>query len=277
MDAFNIRNVCVVGLGTVGLPVAVHASQYFEVSGYDLNPKAVGRAKAKGISASESWPFILKPDVYVVAVSTGLDKEEKTDVSAIHDVCEKIAQTKRDSLVCIESTVPVGTSRRMAEEFELEYIVHCPHRYWVKDPVRYGVVQNRVLGGLNEESIVRAKLFYEALKVPIYHVASLEIAEISKIAENSYRFVQIAFAEELKLICERSKLSFDEVRMACNTKWNIDILEAREGIEGQCLPKDIRYLADPEETPLLTAAIEADGRYKAYRRREPEISEAKSI
>lgn len=273
----SIRNVCVVGLGAVGLPVTIYISKYFEVFGHDLNPKAVERVKALGINASEDWPFNLNADVYVLTVSTGLDKEERPDVSAIQDVCKKIADTKRDALICIESTVPVGTCRRMAEEFKFEYVVDCPHRYWVKDPVRYGVAQKRVLGGLNKESVTRAKLFYEALKIPTHIVSSLEVAEMSKIAENSYRFVQIAFAEELKLICERSKLSFDEVRMACNTKWNIDILEAREGIEGQCLPKDIRYLADPVKTPLLTAAIEVDRRYKAYRCREPKIPEAKSI
>jgi UDP-N-acetyl-D-mannosaminuronate dehydrogenase len=86
-----------------------------------------------------------------------------------------------------------------------------------------------------------------------------------KIVENAYRYVQIAFAEELRMMCEELGLDFNEVRRACNTKWNIEILEAREGILGHCLPKDIRYLISlTTYNTLLRSAIEVDKEYRNW-------------
>jgi len=255
--------VCVVGLGTVGLPTALHAAKYFSIVGYDTNLKAVDLCVSQGVLATENWLSIPLTDIYVVTVSTGINEGNEPDVSAIYDVCGKIAEKEPEALVCIESTIPVGTSRTVAEKFGLKYVVHCPHRYWAGDSADHGVVQKRVLGALNEESMKKGECFYNKLKIPCCRVSSLEIAETSKIAENAYRFVQIGFAEELKVICDTLGLPFDDVKAACNTKWNIEILEARDGIHGHCLPKDIRYLAYlGKEAPLLMGAIEADKRYK---------------
>ncbi len=91
---------------------------------------------------------------------------------------------------------------------------------------------------------------------------------MSKIAENAYRFVQIAFAEELKIICDKCEIPFEELRESCNTKWNIEILEARDGIGGHCLPKDVRYLWNILKSPLLSGAIRADEIYRKTKERE---------
>ena len=255
--------MCIVGLGTVGLPTALHAAKYFTVIGYDTNRKAVELSASQGVLATENWLSTPLSDIYVITVSTGINEGNEPDVSAIYDVCGKIAEKEPEALVCIESTVPVGTSRRVAEKFGFKYVVHCPHRYWAGDPVDHGVIQKRVLGALNEESMEKGKWFYSKLKIPYYAISSLETAEMSKIAENAYRFVQIAFAEELKVICDKLGLPFDDMKAACNTKWNIEILEARDGIHGHCLPKDIRYLAYlGKEAPLLMGAIKADKQYK---------------
>jgi nucleotide sugar dehydrogenase len=257
-----LPEVCVVGLGNVGLPTALHATKYFSVVGYDTNLKAVDLCASQGVLVTENWLSIPLTDVYVITVSTGINEGNEPDLSAIYDVCGKIAEKEPEALVCIESTVPVGTSRRVAEKFGLKYVAHCPHRYWAGDPADHGVVQKRVLGALNEESMEKGEWFYSRLKIPYYAVSSLETAEMSKIAENAYRFVQIAFAEELKVICDKLGLLFDDVRAACNTKWNIKILEGRDGIHGDCLPKDIRYLAHLGKAPLLIGAIKADKAYK---------------
>jgi nucleotide sugar dehydrogenase len=256
--------VCIVGLGTVGLPTALHAAKYFTVIGYDINREAIELSASQDVLATENWLSTPLSDIYVITVSTGINEGNEPDVSSIYDVCGKIAEKEPEALVCIESTVPVGTSRRVAEKFGLKYVVHCPHRYWTGDQVDHGVVQKRVLGALNEESMEKGEWFYSRLKIPYYAVSSLETAEMSKIAENAYRFVQIAFAEELKLICDKLGLPFDDVRAACNTKWNIEILEARDGIHGDCLPKDIRYLAQLGRSAhaLLMGAIKADNGYK---------------
>ncbi len=257
--------VGVLGLGTVGLPTALYISNFFKVKGYDIKSGAVSRAISKGIEATSHWSEVSDADVFVITVSTGMTSNGEADISAIRDVIGKISRDNPSSLVCVESTVPVGTCRSMSKEFGLKYVVHCPHRYWAGDPVNYGVVQLRVLGAIDEESLELGKKFYDILKIPVHVVSSIEVAEMSKIAENAYRFVQIAFAEELWLICNKLGMSFDEVREACNTKWNIEILEARDGIGGHCLPKDIRYLWNIMKSPLLEGAIKADEYYKIIR------------
>jgi UDP-N-acetyl-D-mannosaminuronic acid dehydrogenase len=251
--------VQVIGLGTVGLPTALHISKFFETVGYDISMEAEAKAARHGLHVEHS---ITPADVYVATVSTGLKPNGEPDMSAIYDVCGKIATLNRNALISIESTVSVGTCRKVAGKFGLKHLVHCPHRYWAGDPVKHGVVQTRVLGALNEESLEKGKRFYFELGIPVHIVSSIEVAELSKIAENAYRFVQIAFAEELKMVCDELKLSFEEVRAACNTKWNVKILEARDGIGGHCLPKDIQYLACCHNGPLLKSALITDLSYR---------------
>lgn len=256
--------VCVVGLGVIGLPTAVHISKFYDVVGYDINPKAVENANEMLLNSTcDELPYA---DLYVIAVTTSINEDKTPDMSNIYDVCHKISKVNPESLICIESTISMGTCRQISEKFSLSKIVHCPHRFWEGDIVNYGIVQTRAFGTLNDESYEIGKDFYEKQKIPILEVSSIEIAEMCKVTENAYRFVQIAFAEELKTICDDLGLPFEELRNACNTKWNIEILEARDGIGGHCLPKDIRYLWTLLHSPLLKGAIKADETYKKLKR-----------
>src|SRR5690348_15313216 len=106
------------------------------------------------------------------------------------------------------------------------------------------------------------------LGIPMHPVSKIEIAELSKIAENAHRYLQIAFAEDLYLYCQENNLNFSELRDALNTKWNVNILEPREGIGGHCLPKDTRMFLQSSKSiksKILTAAIEVDQDYRQYR------------
>ncbi len=216
-----------------------------EAWGYDINPIATKRAKEKEIlRATSYWHKIPPVDIYIICISTML-KSDVPDLSPIFDVCEEISQKARSSsLVSIESTTIPSTSKKVYENIFNKNVnlVHLPHRYWAKDQGRHGVKQLRVIGAVNPESLNIGLRFYkDLLKIPLHIVSSIEIAEMSKITENAYRYVQIAFAEELEMICKEIKLNFNEERGACNTKWNIEIFEARDGIKGHCLPKDIRH------------------------------------
>src|SRR6476661_7984978 len=107
-----------------------------------------------------------------------------------------------------------------------------------------------------------------ALGIPMHPVSKIEIAELSKIAENAHRYLQIAFAEDLYLYCQENNLNFSELRDALNTKWNVNILEPREGIGGHCLPKDTRMFLQSSKSiksKILTAAMEVDQDYRQYR------------
>jgi len=264
--------VCVIGLGEVGLATAKYVfDRGIDVWGYDTDLKAVERAKKVGIlKTSCVWNDVPFVDCYLICVSTGL-KGDAPDLSPIFDVCEKIkgkAVLSNHPLVSIESTVMPGLSRLVFKDIFKKRVrlVHVPHRYWVEQPVKHGVKQLRVIGGIDIESLENGLKFYkDTLNVPLHAVSSIEIAEMSKIAENAYRYVQIAFAEELKMICEEIGLSFDEVREACNTKWNIEILEARDGISGHCLPKDTQYLISLTSfNTLMKDALTVDKQYREW-------------
>lgn len=264
--------VCVIGLGEVGFATAKYVfDEGVDVWGYDTDLKAVERAKNAGISkASCVWSDVPCVDCYLVCVSTGL-KDDVPDLSPIFDVCEKIKERivpYNPPLVSIESTIMPGLSRKVYRDIfkGCVHLVHVPHRYWVEQPVMHGVKQLRVIGGVDTESLEDGLRFYkDTLNVPLHVASPIEVAEMSKIAENAYRYVQIAFAEELKMICEEIGISFDNVRKACNTKWNIEILDARDGISGRCLPKDIQYLISLTSfNMLMKGALSVDKQYRKW-------------
>ena len=264
--------ICVIGLGEVGLATAKYiVHKKLNLWGYDISSAAVERAREAGIlEATQNWDDVPLSDVYLICVYTGF-KSESPDLSAVFDTCEKIKARTRQSaklLVSVESTIVPGLCRRVFKEiFEGHvHLVHVPHRYWAEEPVKHGVKQSRVIGGVDSESLEAGMKFYrDVLGVPLHVASSIEVAEMCKIAENTYRYVQIAFAEELKMICEESGLSFDEVRKACNTKWNIEILEARDGIGGHCIPKDIQYLVSLTSfNTLMKSALVVDEQYRKW-------------
>lgn len=110
----------------------------------------------------------------------------------------------------------------------------------------------------------------KSLAIPMHPVSSVEVAELTKIVENAHRYLQIAFAEELYLYCKSNGISFPELRESLNTKWNVDILEPRDGIGGHCLPKDTKMFINSSsntiKSKILQAAMEIDEDYREYRK-----------
>jgi UDP-N-acetyl-D-mannosaminuronic acid dehydrogenase len=270
------KTVCIVGLGVIGFPTALHISKYHKVIGYDINPEKVKDASNHFFATTE-WSEVPESDVYVVCVNTWY-RNGKPDMSAVELVCQKISESLiRKALISIESTVLVGTTRGIYEDVfkRQHYVANCPHRLWElgtlssEDMKSYGVNQLRILGAVNEESLKMSEDFFHSIHTPVQLVSSSEISEMSKIVENSYRYIEIAYAEELSITCKKYKLNFSEVRKACNTLkrekegWQVQIMEARDGIGGTCLPKDIEYLnylSNPGE--LLKGAIKTDEYYR---------------
>ena len=117
-------------------------------------------------------------------------------------------------------------------------------------------------------TVARAKTSgIKTLSIPMHPVSSVEVAELTKIVENAHRYLQIAFAEELYLYCKSNNISFSELRESLNTKWNVEVLEPRDGIGGHCLPKDTRMFINSSNTirsKILQAAMEIDEEYREY-------------
>ncbi len=260
---------CVIGLGQIGFPVAEYLSlKGFEVWGYDISPATVERAAQMGkFRATASWSEVPKSDVYVVCVTTG-QLNDCPDVSAVLDVCKKIFEKAPSSaIVSVESTIVPGTSKKIFDEIfkgKLK-LVHVPHRYWADEPEKHGVNQIRVIGAVNSESLKAGlRLYQKTLGIPMHVCQTVEAAEMCKITENSHRYLQIAFAEDLKMLCAKIGINFEDLRMAMNTKWNVDLPEARDGIGRHCLPKDIRYVTSLSPSTLLDAAMKVDKQYRDW-------------
>jgi UDP-N-acetyl-D-mannosaminuronic acid dehydrogenase len=290
----QIRKVLVVGLGQLGLPVAKYVKERgFETFGYDINPLRMQDAeKSFDIKSIEKFDDI---DVFILCVSTHDPNDEYTPfVDGLFSVAQKISrEAKNGSLVSIESTIPKGTSKKIFEMLNHRlHVAHAPHRWYSLEEDVHGVNQVRVVGGVSDCCLKVALQFYDSgnealefnddtitrdshkscrrssLGIPMHPVSEIEIAELTKIIENADRYMQIAFSEDLYLYCQANNVNFAELRDSLNTKWNVNILEPRDGVGGHCLPKDTKMFLQSSKSiksKILMAAMEVDQDYRRFR------------
>lgn len=282
-----------VGLGQLGFPVAQYVKQRgFDTYGYDISAKALENAERAGIKRTGSFSDF---DVYILCVSTHMPNDiylPYTDslMAIAHKISE---QASAGALVCIESTIPIGTARKICDLFNHRlHVAHVPHRWYQHDQEKYGVNQLRVAGGVEPCCLTMAVQFYSgdlnghvsssritgSLGIPIHAVKSAEVAELTKTVENAHRYLQIAFAEELYIWCRLNNIDFWALRDALNTKWNVNILEPRDGIGGHCLPKDTRMFLNSSQvikSKILSAALEVDMDYRNYKKFETQANTLK--
>ncbi len=282
----QIKNVLVIGLGQLGLPVAKYVKESgFETYGYDINPLREENAeKNYGIKSIERFDDI---DVFILCVSTHDPNDEYAPyVDGLFSLAQKISrEAKNGSLVSIESTVPKGTSKKIFEILNHRlHVAHVPHRWYALEEDVHGVNQIRVIGGVSDCCLKIALQFYDSgnevleqtdetpktnsLGIPMHPVSEIEIAELTKIIENADRYMQIAFSEDLYLYCQTNNVNFGELREALNTKWNVNILEPRDGVGGHCLPKDTKMFLQSSKSiksKILMAAMEVDQNYRRFR------------
>jgi len=296
----NFNKVIVIGLGQLGLPVAKYVKEKgFDAYGYDISEKAMAVAESNfGIKKASNFSDF---DVLIICVSTHVpDDMFSPQVDGLMSVVEKISrEAKTGALISIESTIPKGTSQRVFERLDHRlHVVHAPHRWYALEEQDHGVNQLRILGGVNKCCLQEGLRFYDgkigsdkdaaaaaaltsspttaasaelhALSIPMQPVSLIEVAELTKIIENAHRYLQIAFAEELYLYCRTNNISFTELRDSLNTKWNVEVLEPRDGIGGHCLPKDTKMFINSSNairSKILQAAIEIDEDYREYMQR----------
>ena len=287
-DDISFDKILVIGLGQLGLPVAKYVKEKgFDVYGYDNNQLTMDNAeKQYGIKKIENFRDV---DVFMICISTHREDDiSSPQVDGLMAITRKIAkEATNGKLVSIESTVPRGTTRKMFEILEHRFhVVHAPHRWYALEEDVHGVNQLRVIGGVcdcclrtgirfyngveHEErsdlEYYSGTISYRSLHIPMYSVSTVELAELSKIVENADRYLQIAFAEDLYMFCKANRISFAELRDAVNTKWNVNILEPRDGIGGHCIPKDTRMFLESSEikSKILIAAQEVDKNYRKY-------------
>lgn len=269
MGRGSIGRVLVIGLGQIGYSNAEFMTKKgLQVDGFDISEDAIRRAHKARVIKRKAKSFI-GYDVYVICVSTH-DPGNMSEpyISGILQVADRIcSESEGEPLVCIDSTIPANDIDVITSAVgDKCHIVHCPHRYFAGDS-EHGVNQLRVLGGLAPCCLDKGWEFYHRIGIKAHLVSSIKVAAMSKLVENSHRYLEIAFAEELKMLCEKEHVDFKELRDAVNTKWNVKILEAREGIGLHCLPKDSEMLRNMltqsgQPQSLIATAKEIDYRYR---------------
>lgn len=283
---------CFMGLGYIGLPTAIIAAKHgVDVVGVDINPKVVevtnqGKLHIiepgmedmlKEVIAAGKFKAYTTPqesDAYFMVVPTPFKGDHEPDVSYVEAATRAVLPLlKEGDLYVIESTSPIGTTEMMtdiifAERPELKdkiYIAYCPERV-LPGNVIYELVHNdRVIGGLNPESTDKAIEFYSQFVQGQLHKTNSRTAEMCKLTENSSRDVQIAFANELSLICDKAGINVWELINLANKHPRVNILQPGCGVGGHCIAVDPYFItADyPAESKIIASARQINN-YKSF-------------
>lgn len=279
------------GLGYIGLPTAaVVASKGINVIGVDINPKVVDTINKgdihivepdldkvvksvveKGLLKASLTPE--SADAYFIVVPTPFKQNKRADISYVESATRMVIPfLKKGDLYVIESTSPVMTTEKMAEfifnerpELKDEiYIAYCPERV-LPGNVLFELENNdRVIGGINEVSSEKALNFYKLFVKGALHKTNARTAEMCKLTENSSRDVQIAFANELSMICDTAGINVRELISLANKHPRVNILNPGCGVGGHCIAVDPWFIVSdyPEQSNIIRIARETND-YKA--------------
>ncbi len=281
--------VCVVGLGYIGLPTAaLLASTGFSVIGVDLNAHAVetinqGRihivepdldAYVRSAVAAGRLKAYAQPqaaDIYMICVPTPFHAGEgipQPNIDYVLAATGSIAAlVKPGDLVILESTSPVGTTRKMAEvlsqagvNMSQVHVAYCPERVLPGKIMTELVENDRVVGGLTPEATKAVSAFYKTFVRGAVLESDAATAEMCKLTENSYRDVNIAFANELSLLCAKSGINVWQLIKLANRHPRVNILQPGAGVGGHCIAVDPWFIvaSDPDNARIIRTAREVN-------------------
>jgi UDP-N-acetyl-D-mannosaminuronic acid dehydrogenase len=273
------RTVCVTGLGHIGLPTAsLLANSGYMVHGVDVNTSITNQISRKSLfinepglqdllhRALEDSTFTVSTQhkssaIHIIAVPTPIDTENKPDISYVMNAISSIKGYLRPKdLILIESTCPIGTTETIAdivrEKHPLLYIAYCPERVIPGNIVHELFYNSRVVGGVDEESTQKALEFYRSFVKGNVFGTDAKTAEAVKLVENSFRDVNIAFANELSMIADRLNLDINKIINLANKHPRVQILDPGPGVGGHCIPVDPWFLvsAVPDLAQIISQA-----------------------
>jgi UDP-N-acetyl-D-mannosaminuronic acid dehydrogenase len=281
-----------IGLGYIGLPTAaVVAHHGILVHGVDVNPEVVNiinrgeihivepglgnivkEGVANGLLKASLMPVVA--DFHLIVVPTPFKGNHEPDISFVEAGTRTVLPLlKEGDTYIIESTSPVGTTEKMAdlifkERPELKnkiYIAYCPERVLPGNILHELIYNDRSIGGIDEASTLKAIEFYQSFVKGALHQTNARTAEMCKLTENSSRDVQIAFANELSLICDKANINVWELIRLANKHPRVNILQPGAGVGGHCIAVDPYFITSeyPQESRLIGTAREINN-YKAF-------------
>ncbi|MEW5936515.1 MAG: nucleotide sugar dehydrogenase [Candidatus Thermoplasmatota archaeon] len=280
--------ICVIGLGYIGLPTAaLLATHGFDVTGVDINRKVVERTNA-GVTTIKEKNFVAilrsavssgklkaqmevpKAEAYMICVPTPFSKADKSaTLRYVEGAGRSISPVlRKGSLVILESTVPPGTTEEtllpILEESGLRcgefHLAHCPERLLPGNLVHEIINNDRVIGGVDEESARAAKKIYKRFVRGEIFITNARTAEFVKLMENTFGTVNIALANEFAKIAERLGIDCGEAMRLANRHPRVKLFKPGPGVGGHCLPVDPWFIVEkvPEEARLIRTALEVN-------------------
>ena len=288
----KFETLCMVGLGYIGLPTAaVFAKHGVKVKGVDINRHAVDTINQGKIHIEEpgleelvksvvndgllkAYTTPQKADAFIMAVPTPFKGEDhEPNLDYIEAATRSLAKVlEKGNLVILESTSPVGTTEKMAawlaeerpdltfpqdagEESDIR-IAHCPERILPGQMIRELVENDRVIGGITPKCTKAAADLYKTFVKGECVETSARVAEMSKLTENAFRDVNIAFANELSLLCDKMEISVWELIEMANKHPRVNILQPGCGVGGHCIAVDPWFIVHdfPEDARLIKTA-----------------------
>jgi UDP-N-acetyl-D-mannosaminuronic acid dehydrogenase len=288
----NQTEVVMIGLGYIGLPTAaLIASNKVKVHGVDVNQKVVDTINRgeihivepeldTAVSSAVKGGYLkaakeaIEANNYLIVVPTPFKDKNEPDISFVEAATRGILPLlKQGDLYIIESTSPVGTTEKMMDLIyrtrpELKdklYIAYCPERVLPGNVMHELVHNDRVIGGVNEASTEKALAFYKNYVKGELHPTNARTAEMCKLVENSSRDVQIAFANELSLICDKAGINVWQLINLANKHPRVNILQPGCGVGGHCIAVDPYFIVSdyPMESKIIGAAREINN-YKSF-------------
>jgi UDP-N-acetyl-D-mannosaminuronic acid dehydrogenase len=290
-----MNDLCVLGLGYIGLPTAsIFATKGKRVLGVDVSPAVVETINGGKIHIQEPDLDVLvraavqsgnlraatapaPAAVFILAVPTPFnvqpDGSRSPDLSYVEAATRSLApHVRAGNLVILESTSPVGTTEKVKAWLEAELIqrgfalpadilyAHCPERILPGQMLKELVSNDRIAGGLTPAAAARAKALYETFCTAQIFLTDARTAEMAKLTENAFRDVNIAFANELSLICDRLQIDVWELIRLANRHPRVKILQPGPGVGGHCIAVDPWFIvaAAPAEARLLRTAREVN-------------------
>jgi len=289
------HTISVIGLGYIGLPTAaVFASRKKKVIGVDVNQKAVETinrgeihivepdldmvvhaAVTEGYLRATTSPEAA--DAFLIAVPTPFKDNHEPDLRYIESASKAIAPVlKKGDLVILESTSPVGATEQMADWLaearpDLSFpqthgeasdirVAHCPERVLPGHVLRELVQNDRVIGGMTPKCSAAAAELYKIFVEGDCVITNARTAEMCKLTENSFRDVNIAFANELSIICDKLDINVWELIRLANRHPRVNILQPGPGVGGHCIAVDPWFIVSktPEQARLIRAAREVN-------------------
>ncbi len=267
----KINKISILGLGYIGLPLAVIlADKSCKIYGFDkdqevlenikklkiklkekdLLKKFISRRVQKNLKISSK---IIKSDVYILAVPTPFNKKIlKPDISAVKSAIYKIIHLlEAENLIIIESTCPIGTTeiikniiykKRKDLKKDSIHISYCPERILPGNTLKELISNDRIIGGINLKSSKHAEKVYKKFVKGSLNLTNSKTAEMCKLIENTYRDINIAYANELSILCEKLEINVWNLIKLANLHPRVNILNPGPGVGGHCIAVDPWFL-----------------------------------